>query len=123
MINVTDSILNSVKRYCGIDETDTAFDAELVMNINAVMYVLTQLGVGPSTPYVVSDASQTWQDLMGTDPVGAVREYVQMRVRLLFDPPTNPQVMEAFKGQIDEFEWRILCDVDAKDAKEEVTDE
>lgn len=125
MPSITESILTSVKRYCGIEETDTSFDADLLMTTNAIFYVLPQLGIGPSKPYVVEDATQTWQDLLGDDEdfVGGVRQYVQLRARLLFDPPTNPQVMEALRGQIDEFQWRILLDADAKDATEEVTDE
>lgn len=109
-----ESILNSVKSYLGLQETDTAFDSDVIMAINAIMVVLNQLGVGPSTPFVVSDKTQTWSDLLGEDPIGGVREYVNLRVRMLFDPSTNNQIMDALKEQIAEFEWRILVEVDAK---------
>lgn len=109
-----DSILDSVKSYCGILADQHEFDTDILMAINAVMFSLHQLGVGPETPFVVEDSTQTWQDLLGEDPVGGVREYVNMRVRILFDPSTNNQVMDALKEQIAEFEWRILVHADNK---------
>lgn len=110
-----DSILDSVKSYCGLLPEDESFDSDILMAINAVMVVLTQLGVGPSTSFVVEDSGQTWSDLLGDDPIGGVREYVNMRVRMLFDPPQSGQVKQALDDQIDEFEWRILAEVDKKD--------
>lgn len=111
----SESILDNVKSYLGLLSEDTSFDADVLMAINAVMSVLHQLGVGPKEhPFVVSSSQQTWTDLLGTNPVGGVREYVNMRVRLLFDPPTNIYVVQSLKEQIDEFQWRILADVDAE---------
>ena len=110
-----DSIVNSVKAYLGIMEDDTAFDSDLIMAINAVMFVLNQFGVGPSEPFVVEDSSQTWDELLGDKPNGGVREYVNLRVKMLFDPSTNNQIMDALKEQIAEFEWRILAEVDKVD--------
>ncbi len=118
-----DSILNSVKEYCGIEVENTAFDSDLIMTINAVLYVLPQLGIGPESAFTITSAEQTWQDIVEAKLVGGVSQYVKMRVRMLFDPPTNPQVIEALRNQIDEFQWRILLDADAKDDLEEVTDE
>ena len=109
-----DSILNSVKSYLGIMAEDTAFDADILMAINAIMAVLNQLGVGPSEVFVVSSSDQTWDDLLGEEPIGGVREYVNLRVKMLFDPSTNNQIMDALKEQIAEFEWRILAEVDKK---------
>lgn len=110
-----DSILTSVKSYIGIQSEDTAFDSDVLMAINAIMVVLNQLGVGPSSPFAVNGTEQTWEDLLGANPIGGVREYVNMRVRMLVDPPTNNQIMDALKEQIAEFEWRILAEVDEID--------
>lgn len=119
-----DSILLSVKSYLGIQPDDTAFDSDIIMAINAVMVVLNQLGVGPSSPFVVEDDSSTWDELLGDDPIGGVREYTNMRVKLLFDPPTNTYVVQALNDQIDEFEWRIIAEVDkVAYAAREVEDE
>jgi len=110
-----DSILDSVKSYLGIMADDTAFDTDILMAINAIMAVLNQLGVGPSDVFVVNGSEQTWSDLLGEEPVGGVREYVNLRVKMLFDPSTNNQIMDALKEQIAEFEWRILAEVDKID--------
>lgn len=119
-----DSILDNVKAYLGIQSDDTSFDPDILMAINAIMVVLNQLGVGPENPFVVEDNSQTWSDLLEDKPLGVIREYVNLRVKLLFDPSTNNQIMDALKEQIDQFEWRILVDVDAKEyAAREVEDE
>ena len=45
---ITDSILTSVKKLLGITEECTDFDADLIMHINSVLMILTQIGVGPS---------------------------------------------------------------------------
>lgn len=113
-----DSILNSVKAYLGIQEDDSAFDTDLLMAINAVIFALSQMGVGPSDLLVVEDDIATWDDLLGTDPVGGVREYMNLRVRILFDPSTNNQIMDALKEQIAEFEWRIIEEADRKEYEE-----
>lgn len=114
MDSILDSILDSVKSYLGLQASDTAYDSDVIMAINAIMVVLNQFGVGPSDPFVVDGNSQTWLDLLGDDPIGGVREYVNMRVKMLFDPPTNTYVVQALKEQIEEFEWRIIAEVDKK---------
>lgn len=115
-----DSILNNVKAYLGISEDDDAFDPDIIMAINAVMMVLFQYGVGPSdSPFVVEDDSATWTDFLGNAPIGGIRQYVNMRTRLLFDPPANNQLMGALKEQIEEFEVRIMYDVDKREASNE----
>lgn len=110
-----ESILDSVKSYCGILPEATEFDSDIIMAVNAVMVVLNQFGIGPNTPFVVENREQTWEDLLGENPIGGVREYVNMRTRMLFDPPSNTYVMQALKDQIDEIEWRLLVEVDKKD--------
>lgn len=114
-----DSILDSIKAYLGILPEDTAFDSDIIMAINAVLIILNQFGIGPDEAYTIQDSRETWEDFLGDQPIGAIREYVGMRVRILFDPPVNNQVMAALKEQIDEFGWRILADADKK-ASEEV---
>ena len=110
-----DSILNSVKSYLGISVDDTSFDTDILMAINAVMFALNQLGVGPATAVVVEDSTQDWADYFDEDSVGIIRQYVNMRVKILFDPSTNNQIMDALKEQIAEAEWRILVYADNKE--------
>ena len=108
-----DSILKSVKDYLGLNPDDTAFDTDVIMSINAILFVLPTIGVG-SEPYVVEDASDEQSDLLGDDPIGGVQQYGKMRTRMLFDPPTNNHVMNALTEQIAEFEWRIMAEADRR---------
>lgn len=102
------SILNSVKKSIGIDPTYQQFDTDIVMHINSVFTVLNQLGIGPSTPYSISGATETWSNFFGESPeLELVKSYVAMKVRLIFDPPQNGSLLQALKDQIAEFEWRV----------------
>lgn len=105
MIN---SILLSIKKVLGIDSSYTAFDEDILMHINSVFSNLTQLGLGPSVGATVTDATDTWSTFFGANPkLNAIRSYVYLRVRLLFDPPTTSYLISAMNDQIREIEWRL----------------
>lgn len=107
-----ESILTSVKKYCGIAEEYTHFDNDLIMHINSVLFVLTQLGVGPSNGFTIGDKYAKWTDLVDEGQLEAVKSYVCMKVRLIFDPPQSSTHIEAMKNLINEFEWRLNITVD-----------
>lgn len=108
-----DSILGSIKKLLGITEVYDVFDKDLVMHINSVFFVLTQLGVGPAEGFTIQDETAVWDDFI---PCGAnleaVKSYVYLKVRLLFDPPQSSALTEAINRQISEFEWRLNVAVD-----------
>lgn len=109
-----DSILDSVKLMLGIPVEYEAFDAQLIMHINSVFTVLNQLGVG-TDKFTISDNSATWSDFIGTEDdvnIEAVRSYMYLKVKMIFDPPSNSVTAEAFKSQIAEFEWRLRVETD-----------
>lgn len=104
-----DSILTSIKKLLGIAEDYEHFDADIIIHINSVLMVLTQLGVGPVEGFVIEDDSATWNDFVpDTSPVkmSAIKTYVYLRVRLLFDPP-NGTVISMINEQIAELGWRL----------------
>ena len=103
-----ESILTSIKKMLGIAEEYTHFDADLIMHINSVLMILTQLGVGPSKGFMIKDASALWTDFIsGEQNIELVKSYVYMKVRLIFDPPTASALIESMNRQISEFEWRL----------------
>jgi hypothetical protein len=103
-----DSILTSIKKMLGITEEYTTFDVDLTMHINSVLFILTQLGIGPSEGFSIIDKSATWEGfLSGCTKVEAVRSYVYMKVKLLFDPPLSSAVIESMNKLISELEWRL----------------
>ena len=102
-----DSILNSVKKKLGIQEDYTHFDEDIIMDINSVFMILNQLGVGPDEPFTIEDKYDTWDDFIDDHRIEAVKSYMYMRVRLMFDPPTTGFLVESLNKQIAELEWRM----------------
>lgn len=108
MGEVENSILTSTKKLLGIPAEYSVFDADIIMHINTVFTVLNQLGVGPREGFMIEDDTAMWSDFIGSDlNLQAVKTYVYMKVRLMFDPPTNGSLIEAMNNQVSELEWRL----------------
>ena len=110
---MTDSILNTTKKLLGIAEENTEFDLDIILHINSVFTILTQLGVGPSKGFFITDGSATWSDFIPEgEMMEAVKSYMGCKVRMLFDPPTSSATMQALQNMCNELEWRlnVLCD-------------
>ena len=115
-----ESILTSIKKMLGITEEYEHFDADLIMHINTVLSILTQLGVGPSEGFAIKDKTATWSDFLSDSKnLESVKSYVYMKIKLIFDPPLTSSVSEAMNRMISELEWRILVTVDPTESKEE----
>lgn len=103
-----ESILTSIKKLLGIEEEHEHFDPDIIMHINSVLMILTQLGVGPSEGFTIEDSSTTWNDFIPDNQnLEAVKSYMHLKVKLLFDPPLSSVVMESMNRMINEFEWRL----------------
>lgn len=104
-----DSILNSIKKFLMITEAQTEFDDIIIMHINSVFDILLDLGVGPVNGFSISDSNDSWETyvLFDTTKSNLVKSYMQLKVKLLFDPPTNTSLLESMKQQIIEFEGRL----------------
>lgn len=110
-----DSILTSVKKIIGISEEDESFDTDLIIHINSVLMILNQLGVGPEDGFSITDKSAVWTDLIGDNKlIEAVKTFVGLKVRLIFDPPTSSAVLDSINKTISELEWRINVMVENK---------
>lgn len=102
------SILTSIKKMLGVDEEYDCFDTDIILHINSVLMILTQLGVGPSEGFIITDKTATWEDfLKDTKKLESVKSYVYLKVKLLFDPPLSSAVMDATNSLIRELEWRL----------------
>lgn len=108
-----ESILTSIKKLLGITEDYTHFDADITMHINAIFMVLSDLGVGPKEGFMIVDKDDTWTDFLPDGKLlSAVKSYMYLRVKLLFDPPLGSASMTSMDNIIKEFEWRMNCLVD-----------
>ena len=108
-----DSILTSIKKLLGITEEYENFDQDIIMHINSAFMILNQLGVGPKSGFSISDKSSTWDEFIPeSSNLEAVKTYIHLKVKLMFDPPLSSTVIEAIKSQINELEWRLNVSVD-----------
>ena len=108
-MEITESVLASVKKLLGIDEGYTHFDADIVMHINSVFSILTQMGVGPANGFSITGKDEGWSDFISG---GAVLPLVKSYVGLMFDPPLSSAAVESMNRQISEFEWRLFVAAD-----------
>lgn len=115
-----ESILMSIKKLLGISDDESYFDSDIIMHINSVFVTLNQLGVGPNKSFNIIDDNATWYDFTEDDTdLNNVKTYIYLKVRLLFDPPSNSSVLSAMERQISELEWRLNVGADLKSMEEE----
>lgn len=108
-----ESILTSIKKLLGIPAEHTEFDADVIMHINSVFMVLTQIGIGPTSGFSIEDESTTWDDYIpDVTRVQAIKSYMYAKVRLIFDPPQSSAHIECLKQTVSEFEWRLYTEAD-----------
>lgn len=106
---MSESILTSIKKLLGITEDYEHFDPDIIIHINSVFLILNQLGVGASDGFSISDKTATWDDFLGegNNNLEAVKSYMHIKVRLLFDPPLSSTVTECLNRSASELEWRL----------------
>ena len=100
-----DSILNTIKKQLGPEVDYTHFDSEIIININAAFSRLCQLGVGPDLPFKIEDDTAVWTDFIDNGFLEEVKQYIYLKVKLVFDPPTSSFLLESINRQIDQLEW------------------
>lgn len=105
---INESILTSVKKTLGLPDEYEAFDLDVITHINSVFTILTQIGIGPSNGFAIEDKHSVWSDFMqDMNLYQLVKSYVVLKVKLLFDPPMSSAILECYKTQINEYEWRL----------------
>jgi len=105
---MANSILTSTKKVLGLADDYDAFDVDVIMHINSVFFTLNQLGIGPPEGFAIEGKDASWDDFISdVNMLNAVKTYMYLRVRLLFDPPTTSFAIDAMKKQVEELEWRL----------------
>ena len=70
-------VLESVKKFLGLDKDYDAFDSDITMHINSVFNILNQLGVGPDDTFTISGYDQNWSSFtMGNANITMVKSFV-----------------------------------------------
>ena len=115
-----ESILTSIKKLLGMGEDYTHFDDDIIMHINMVFSTLNQLGVGPPNGFIIKDNEAVWGDFVNDEKkFEAVKTYIYLKVKTVFDPPQSSAVLESIKENIAELEWRLSDSAEEKKYKEE----
>lgn len=106
-----ESILNSLKKMLGMPSEFTAFDTDLLIHINSIFMTLHQLGVGPEEVFRISGQSETWASFLTNSrtetDLNGVMDYMYLKLRILFDPPSSSYVLSSLERQMEEYEWRL----------------
>lgn len=119
-MDLDQSILVSIKQMLGILEDDTAFDAELMSHINSVFTILNQLAIGQDDGFIITGYSETWRQFIDDNRLAFMaREYMYLKVRMIFDPPASSVVSDACNQRISEIEWRMNIQAEKLAAAEE----
>lgn len=117
---LSESILTSVKKLLGISEEMKAFDLDIMLNLNAAIATLRQIGIGPKEGYTVTSKDETYEDYLGEDypETAQVKMYLFYKTKLGFDPPQSSIAVELIKEMIKETEWRLYVSVNPEDTFE-----
>ena len=111
-VKVEDSILLSIKKLLGMDPIEfTQYDTDIIIHINTIIEFLNQLGIDIPEGFKINDENALWSDYLNkpeyNDIKDSIKNYIYLRVRLVFDPSTNSTLLNAINDTIKELEWRI----------------
>ena len=103
---MNNSILVDVKTQLGYTEEANPYDQDIIIDINTALSALRQEG------FLVTDSTQTWGDLIKDkfELLVSAKSYVFLKVRLMFDPPSNATIIKSMQDNLKEIEWRLTID-------------
>ena len=100
------TILSDIKKLLGIHEAIDDFDVDVVIAINTAFFYLHTIGVGPEQPFKIElDGEEDWSDFSSN--IEAVKSYIFISTRLVFDRPETSYGIQALERQKDRLEWTM----------------
>lgn len=106
MIDEDDIILTEVKKMLSIEPSVSEFDIDVIAHVNSAFFSLFELGIGPSAPFYI-DAFTAWSDFETKVPKPIILDYLYLKTKMVFDPPSSSALIEAMKDRISELEFRM----------------
>lgn len=102
------TILGDIKRSLGTF-VDSAFDNQILSFVDQSILALTDLGcIKPLDSPITKDTK--WSDIIvdapKTNALYAIKQYIYLQVKLMFDPPVSG-IVGIVKDRIDELYFRI----------------
>lgn len=120
-----ESILEQIRALVLGSEDDNSFDTDLIIHINSALSFLYRLGVNydQEHPFRIHGITETWKDFLGENEIDleVAKDYVNLKVKLIFDPPVSTVAMQAMAENLSEMEFTIndICDRKMIDKKKE----
>ena len=110
------NIITDVKQMVGASIYDDSFDVNIVIAINSALAVLSDIGISEVDDVCLEIGdTMTWDELLeGRTDIEYIKSYIQLKVKMLFDPPSSSALLDAYNRQIAEFEWRLNTKQSAK---------
>lgn len=110
---IQDSILHDIKQMLGQEWDDETYDLDIKNHINTVFFNLNQIGVGPVGGFMIQGPQNLWPEYIGTKlNLNAVKSYIWIRVKMLFDPPATGPLANSLEAQANKLEWTLMVEVD-----------
>ena len=109
-----ESILDTIKQLLGIPVEDESFDMDIKTHINTSTMILSQIGIGPKNGFIVTNKDQLWTDYIDSSTINleGVKQYIYLKTKIIFDPPTNSTTIDAINKSLSELEWRMQLAVE-----------
>ena len=105
-----ESILASIKKTLGIEEEYSHFDPDIILHINSVFAILNQMGVGKDG-FRITGTDEIWTDFdSDISKIEYVKSFAELKVKLLFDPPSNSAAVQSINDLLKELEWRLYSE-------------
>lgn len=119
-----ESILITIKKMLGLEADYNAFDTDVIVLINSALMTLTQADVGPKTGFRITGEDETWSEFLTNEVLlEGAKQYVYMKVRVIFDPPTSGTAVEAMKQASEEILWRLIAQAESVETFDFMTSE
>lgn len=124
-MDVNESVLNTIKKCLDIDPNNKDFDTDILLHINSVLTIMKRLGIIPKTSKRISDDSVTWSQFIPDDSLDVedIKDYIFLRVKLIFDPPQNQKHTDVLIDTYKEIEFGLMTQNEIKDGGEEDGDQ
>ena len=119
-MDVNESVLNTIKKCLDIDPDNKDFDTDILLHINSVLTIMKRLGIIPKTSKRISDDSVTWSQFIPDDSLDVedIKDYIFLRVKLIFDPPQNQKHIDVLIDAYKEIEFGLMTQNEIKDGGE-----
>lgn len=103
---MADTILNTIKKLLGYNLDDDYFDDNFLVNINASVISLEQLG--GIDKHIIVTKETTWTELLDDDQrYDQVKMYIYLKTKISIDPPLSSYALESLNHQLDEMAFLL----------------